>query len=1349
ILSVMDVKPVVGSDSQLNRHYSRYGNFSLRYDQETPLRSIDFGGPDQEQKLAEFVTSAIDNGSQGLTVQTAMEELGLASRQDYLPGLEVRLLPHQAIGVAWMVQQEKGPRKGGILADDMGLGKTVQMIATMVKNPPDDDDEYRTILVVVPAALLQQWKDEIEAKTNGVFSVHIHHGKDKLKTPSAVKSKDVVITSYQTLHTDFHTPSDVDPHDEMDWLVKYGGPLARTKFYRAIADEAQFIRNRGTRASVCMAHVRAKYRWMLTGTPVTNTLADLYGLIRFGRFRPYNDWDSFNGHIVCRPSLNLSSIRAQAILKPLLLRRTKNSEIEGVPILQLPPKHIELVKLTFSPEERAIYDSFEQKSKIQINKFIRNNTLLKSHHIVLVMILRLRQLCSHPHLILSQADGFEDPAAILGDECAKELARARRELGPSIVDEVRIKRRFLLRTAADELEDFDEGAALEGTPECPKCGDSHALTSRSFSKVLFADNGRVLSCGHEICFDCCLNLSNSPFDHNGIFGQGTEKQNEAIEKAFETALSKGWRPCPTCGKMGDLGAQKTFKWAAFEPTDQELRDYARLRRESKKKLARKNKDSFRTHSSPANSVESSPARDILELSDSDDDLPGLDSLVRPSKRVKKAHQATSDDDDAMSVPVTPVKSTKATKKGTPGSSSRKAESNASGDVSEAVKKTWSRGNSDMVPSTKMVEMIRLLKEWESTGDKTIIYSQWTSVLDLIEIEFSHHGISSVRFDGKMDKSSRDAVLDLVRPSKRVKKAHQATSDDDDAMSVPVTPVKSTKATKKGTPGSSSRKAESNASGIRAQAILKPLLLRRTKNSEIEGVPILQLPPKHIELVKLTFSPEERAIYDSFEQKSKIQINKFIRNNTLLKSHHIVLVMILRLRQLCSHPHLILSQADGFEDPAAILGDECAKELARARRELGPSIVDEIKRRFLLRTAADELEDFDEGAALEGTPECPKCGDSEAAEEDTKLNFRSLDCCLNLSNSPFDHNGIFGQGTEKQNEAIEKAFETALSKGWRPCPTCGKMGDLGAQKTFKWAAFEPTDQELRDYARLRRESKKKLARKNKDSFRTHSSPANSVESSPARDILELSDSDDDLPGLDSLVRPSKRVKKAHQATSDDDDAMSVPVTPVKSTKATKKGTPGSSSRKAESNASGDVSEAVKKTWSRGNSDMVPSTKMVEMIRLLKEWESTGDKTIIYSQWTSVLDLIEIEFSHHGISSVRFDGKMDKSSRDAVLAQFKRPGRPTVILISTKCGSVGLNLVVANRVINMDLSWNYAAESQAYDSMLRLQDVKLGLSDAALGEGNGVKLSKLSVKDIKYLFGMSKPPTNKDDDDRVNS
>jgi hypothetical protein len=87
--------------------------------------------------------------------------------------------------------------------------------------------------------------------------------------------------------------------------------------------------------------------------------------------------------------------------------------------------------------------------------------------------------------------------------------------------------------------------------------------------------------------------------------------------------------------MCDLGPQKTFKWAAFEPNDQELRDYARSRKENKKEPAGKSEGKLKLESPAVPSRKSTRPRDILELSDSEDELPDLDVFVRPPKRLKK------------------------------------------------------------------------------------------------------------------------------------------------------------------------------------------------------------------------------------------------------------------------------------------------------------------------------------------------------------------------------------------------------------------------------------------------------------------------------------------------------------------------------------------------------------------------------------------------------------------------------------------------------------------------------------------------------------------------------------------
>lgn len=102
------------------------------------------------------------------------------------------------------------------------------------------------------------------------------------------------------------------------------------------------------------------------------------------------------------------------------------------------------------------------------------------------------------------------------------------------------------------------------------------------------------------------------------------------------------------------------------------------------------------------------------------------------------------------------------------------------------------------------------------------------------------------------------------------------------------------------------------------------------------------------------------------------------------------------------------------------------------------------------------------------------------------------------------------------------------------------------------------------------------------------------------------------------------------------------------------------------------------WKRANADLEPSTKMVALLRLLKSWDATGDKTICFSQCqseplnrretadanglgTSVLDLVETLFARHGIQNLRYDGKMDKGSREIALATFKKPGGPKVLLL----------------------------------------------------------------------------------------
>ena len=170
--------------------------------------------PEQAEDFDRFLSSLpLNQENPGLggakEVQDAAESLGLESRgksQFGLHGMLVSLLPHQIIGVKWMIAREaklddKKQRnliRGGILADVMGLGKTMQCIATMVKNHPGlsktKQGERLATLVVAPTAVIHQWAREIERACPGLFKVHVHHGATKIKNVSGLESHDVVIT---------------------------------------------------------------------------------------------------------------------------------------------------------------------------------------------------------------------------------------------------------------------------------------------------------------------------------------------------------------------------------------------------------------------------------------------------------------------------------------------------------------------------------------------------------------------------------------------------------------------------------------------------------------------------------------------------------------------------------------------------------------------------------------------------------------------------------------------------------------------------------------------------------------------------------------------------------------------------------------------------------------------------------------------------------------------------------------------------------------------------------------------------------------------------------------------------
>ncbi|KAI7830558.1 SNF2 family N-terminal domain-containing protein [Gamsiella multidivaricata] len=309
----------------------------------------------------------------------------------------IALLEHQKIGLTWLQKMEDGTNRGGILGDDMGLGKTVQAMALIVSRPCGPIDDPAT-LVVAPTSLIYQWAEELRTKTQpGLLKVHIYHGGGKFADPELIRRYDVIVTTIGTLAAEIGV-KDVNPAKS-----KAIGTLFKAQFHRVVIDEAHTIKNKHTKSSKACAQIAATYRWCLTGTPIQNTVDELYSLIRFLRIKPYCDWDEFRNKISApmkkTKQYGPAIQRVQALLKAVCLRRTKKCTVDGRPILQLPDRNVDRVATPFSDEERAFYAALEHRTRERFNAYVKAGTVMKNYSNILVLLLRLRQACCHPHLI--------------------------------------------------------------------------------------------------------------------------------------------------------------------------------------------------------------------------------------------------------------------------------------------------------------------------------------------------------------------------------------------------------------------------------------------------------------------------------------------------------------------------------------------------------------------------------------------------------------------------------------------------------------------------------------------------------------------------------------------------------------------------------------------------------------------------------------------------------------------------------------------------------------------------------------------------------------------------------------
>lgn len=308
---------------------------------------------------------------------------------------------YQKTGYKWLKILDDY-KLGGILADDMGLGKTLQVLAIIsnyIQEPKETEgviegqeeffenngiekNKKRSSLVIVPSSLALNWQNEAKKFAKSIHTLVIKgNAQERRKQINSIDNYDLIITSYDLLKRD------LEEYKKVNYYFKY-----------IIADEAQYLKNSTTQNAKAIKELKSDTRFALTGTPIENTLAELWSIFDFimpGYLFPYKKFKANYEMPIVRDNDKLAMEKLKMLIQPFVLRRTK---IEV--LTQLPEKTITVLNNEMAEEQRNIYMSYLAKAKQEVAEKIDVNGYKKSQMKILALLTRLRQICCHPSLFL-------------------------------------------------------------------------------------------------------------------------------------------------------------------------------------------------------------------------------------------------------------------------------------------------------------------------------------------------------------------------------------------------------------------------------------------------------------------------------------------------------------------------------------------------------------------------------------------------------------------------------------------------------------------------------------------------------------------------------------------------------------------------------------------------------------------------------------------------------------------------------------------------------------------------------------------------------------------------------------
>lgn len=314
--------------------------------------------------------------------------LGIASSESCEIPKEVRatLRSYQHDGISWL-NRLREMHLNGILADDMGLGKTLQAITAITQYKLDHPKNIS--LVVCPTSLVYNWKEEI-GKFNPQLKVLAVDGtpNQRKKLLTSLKGIDVIVTSYSLLQKDVEIYSKIN-------------------FGYCILDEAQHIKNRGTRNAKSVKMIQAAHRLILTGTPIENSLDELWSLFDFLMPGLLSSYERFLEKYIRQPT-QPSGSQLEVLRKkvsPFILRRMKQDVLS-----ELPPVSEIIYHCHLSETQRQLYHSYAASAREELSKLVKREGFEKVQIHVLATLTRLKQICCHPAIFAKDQPEFGDSA---------------------------------------------------------------------------------------------------------------------------------------------------------------------------------------------------------------------------------------------------------------------------------------------------------------------------------------------------------------------------------------------------------------------------------------------------------------------------------------------------------------------------------------------------------------------------------------------------------------------------------------------------------------------------------------------------------------------------------------------------------------------------------------------------------------------------------------------------------------------------------------------------------------------------------------------------------------------------